>query len=201
MPDNSGSSRICREKIPSVTTRSASRATPWSRTGPGSRRSRRHVRPALGHPLGAGAGGDPARFQHDDFLVSEPRLIEQRQRHSRGLAGAGRCHQHGGVVVGERPREIVEHRVDRKGAVEAAGHEFIRCVNYSLSLHLREEGRGHGLIELSCPSIHVFTYRSENKTFRKQDVDGRDKHGHHETSHGLTRINSVVRTRGRRSHR
>ena len=51
------------------------------------------------HPLGAGARRDPPRLQHDDLLVAEPRRVEQRQRHPRGLAGAGRRHQHRGVVA------------------------------------------------------------------------------------------------------
>jgi len=51
----------------------------------------------LRHALGAGAGRDPARLQHDDLLCLEPGFVEQRQRHPRGLSGAGRRHQHGGV--------------------------------------------------------------------------------------------------------
>ena len=34
-----------------------------------------------------------------DLFVLRPRLVEQHQRHARGLAGAGRRHQHGGIVV------------------------------------------------------------------------------------------------------
>ncbi len=62
----------------------------------------------FGHPFGAGAGRDPARLQHHNFPVLQPRRIEQRQRHPRGLARAGRRHQHGGVVLRERARELVE---------------------------------------------------------------------------------------------
>ena len=53
----------------------------------------------LRHPLGAGARRDPPRLQHDDLLAARPGRIEQRQRHPRGLAGAGRRHQHRGVVA------------------------------------------------------------------------------------------------------
>ncbi len=73
------------------------------------------------HPFGAGAGRDPPRLQHDDLLAVQPGRIEQRQRHPRGLAGAGRRHQDGGVVGRERAPEFIEHRVDRKWGVEAAG--------------------------------------------------------------------------------
>ena len=73
------------------------------------------------HPLRAGARRDPPRLQHDDLLALEPGRIEQRQRHPRGLAGAGRRHQHRGVIIRERARQLVEHGVDREGRVEAAG--------------------------------------------------------------------------------
>ena len=75
----------------------------------------------LRHALGAGAGRDPARLQHDDLLAPQPRRIEQRQRHPRGLAGAGRRHQHRGVVVRERAGQLVQHGVDRERGVEAGG--------------------------------------------------------------------------------
>ena len=75
----------------------------------------------LRHPLGAGAGRDPARLQHDDLLGPKPRRVEQRQRHPRGLAGAGRRHQHRGIVVRERAGQLVQHGVDRERGVEAAG--------------------------------------------------------------------------------
>src|SRR6202035_466177 len=55
---------------------------------------------------------------HDDLPVLEPRLVEQRQRHPRGLAGAGRRHQHRGVMAVERARQFIEHGVDRERGVE-----------------------------------------------------------------------------------
>ena len=72
----------------------------------------------LGHPLGTGACSDAARLQHDDLFAFGPRRVEQRQRHARGLAGAGRRDQHGGVVAIERAVELVEHGVDRQRAIE-----------------------------------------------------------------------------------
>ena len=75
----------------------------------------------LRHPLGAGAGRDPPRLQHDDLLALQPRRVEQRQRHPRGLAGAGRRHQHRGVVARERAGQLVQHGVDRERGVEGAG--------------------------------------------------------------------------------
>ena len=50
------------------------------------------------HALGRRARGEPARLQHQDFPVRRPGLVEQHQRHARGLAGARRRDQHGGVV-------------------------------------------------------------------------------------------------------
>ncbi|MHC2191482.1 hypothetical protein ACVJF1_004115 [Bradyrhizobium diazoefficiens] len=75
----------------------------------------------FGHAIGAGARRDAPRLQHDDLLALGPGRIEQRQRHARGLAGAGRGHQHGRIVCLERARQIVEHGIDREGRVEAAG--------------------------------------------------------------------------------
>ena len=76
---------------------------------------------SLRHALGAGAGRDPPRLQHDDFFALRPRRIKQRQRHPCGLAGAGRRHQHGGVAARKRALQFVKYRVDRKGRVESAG--------------------------------------------------------------------------------
>ena len=52
------------------------------------------------------------------FLFFAQELIEQRQRHPRRLARAGRRDQNGGVAVMKRARQFVEYRVDRKGGVE-----------------------------------------------------------------------------------
>ncbi len=73
------------------------------------------------HPLGAGARRDPPRFQHDDLFAPGPGRIEQRKRHPRGLASAGRRDQHRRVVAVERLRQIVQHGVDGKRRVESAG--------------------------------------------------------------------------------
>ncbi len=80
----------------------------------------------LGHAIGAGARRDAPRLQHDDLFAFGPGRIQQRQRHPRGLAGAGRRHQHGGGMRLQRAREVVEHGIDREGRVEAAGQRIIR---------------------------------------------------------------------------
>ena len=48
----------------------------------------------LGHAARGGAGGEPARLEQQDPAAAEPGRVEQRQRHQRRLAGAGRRHQH-----------------------------------------------------------------------------------------------------------
>ncbi len=55
----------------------------------------------VGHPASRGAGGQSARFEHHDALTVEPRLIEERQRDQRRLAGAGRCHEDGTASFGQ----------------------------------------------------------------------------------------------------
>ena len=137
----------------------------------------------LRHALGAGAGRDPPRLQHDDLPVAEPRRIEQRQRHPRGLAGAGRRHQHRGVVARERARQFVEHRVDRKGRVEAAGQGL--CINSS------------------SPAKCAGRSTSSLGVTERQDVDGRTS----PAMRGIVMAASAqsltpaARPRARRSHR
>ena len=71
-----------------------------------------------GHAGGGGARRQPSRLQHQDFLTSRPRLVEQHQRHARGLAGARRRHQHGGVVRAQRRGQPRQRVVDGKRCVE-----------------------------------------------------------------------------------
>ncbi len=87
----------------------------------------------LRHPFGTGAGRDPPRLQHDDFLGSDPWCIQQRQRHPRGLARPRRRYQYGSSMARECAGEFVQHRVDWKRGVEAAGQ-------YLYSVITREGG-------------------------------------------------------------
>ena len=73
-----------------------------------------------GHPLGARPRGDPSRFQHDDAPAGEPRRVEQRQRHARGLARAGRRDQDRGIARGKRAGQRVENGIDRQRRGEGA---------------------------------------------------------------------------------
>ena len=101
---------------------------------------------SLRHPLGAGAGRDPPRLQHDDFAAAKPRLVEQRQRHPRGLARAGRSHQYRGIVAGKRARQLGDYGVYRKRCAETAGQNLTELV-----------------VPGVMPGIHVVHSR-ENKT-------------------------------------
>ena len=67
-----------------------------------------------GHALGRTARGEPPGFQQDDFLGAEPRFVEQSQRHPRGLAGAGRGHEHGGGSPGQGRAQGGKGGLDRK---------------------------------------------------------------------------------------
>ena len=90
----------------------------------------------LRHALGAGARRDPPRLEHEDLLARQPRLVQQRQRHARGLAGAGRRDQDGGIGFLQRAGELVEHVVDRQRRIELRS-----CAAYPLA---RIGGRGGG---------------------------------------------------------
>ena len=109
----------------------------------------------LCHPLGAGAGGDPPRLQHDDFPVCSPWRVEQRQWHPRGLAGAGRRHQHGGVAARKRDRQPVQHRVDRERRLEAAGQISHQIVMPGLKREAR--------LRADVPGIHVFLNKQKTR--------------------------------------
>ncbi len=96
------------------------------------------------HPLGAGAGCDAPRLQHDDLFALQPRRIEQSQRHTRGLAGARRRHQHRGVAGVQRASTAhrAQHRwagmYRRFGSNQASsrcsrGHTNLRCHTRSVS--------------------------------------------------------------------
>ncbi len=65
-------------------------------------------------PFGSGARGDPARFEDDDLAAIAPRLIEQRQRHARRLAGAGRRNEDAGSVRAERIAHVTKNGIDRQ---------------------------------------------------------------------------------------
>ena len=63
-----------------------------------------------GHTRGGGARGEAARLQHDDLARFRERLVEQRERNPRRLAGAGRGDQHGASSWRARPRQAREAR-------------------------------------------------------------------------------------------
>ncbi len=74
-----------------------------------------------GHAAGGHAGGDAARFQHK-HLTTEP--CEQRGRHARGFAGAGRSLQHKAGVLLQAGLELRQNEIDRERRF-ADGHESI----------------------------------------------------------------------------
>ena len=78
----------------------------------------------LRHAGGGAAGGEPARLQHDQLAalaaILGPGLVQQGERHARGLAGAGRGDEHRVRPRAQGGGQIVENGVDRQGCVEAA---------------------------------------------------------------------------------
>ena len=67
-----------------------------------------------GHARGHGARGQPARLEHHDPPSCKPRFVEQRQRHLRGLARAGRRFQHQPRVVLQRRTDLGQQGMDRE---------------------------------------------------------------------------------------
>ena len=120
-PGSSGS--CCRRRVstPSVTHLDrASSGRCGARRGSGSRRARRpSVAGEVGHPPGRGAGGQPARLEHHDAPVAEPRLVEQGERDDRRLAGARRRGDDG-PAARRRARRAASSRtstIGRSGSV------------------------------------------------------------------------------------
>jgi hypothetical protein len=67
-----------------------------------------------GHEFGGSTRGDASWFEHQDLAAAEPRGIEQRRRHLRRLAGAGRRFEHEPRMHFERALQRIEQRSDRK---------------------------------------------------------------------------------------
>ena len=55
-----------------------------------------------GHPLRSGAGGEPARLEHDDALTIHPGFVDQHQRSEGRLASARWGDEDGRTMVCQR---------------------------------------------------------------------------------------------------
>ena len=66
------------------------------------------------HALGDRARGQAARFEHHDPAVAAPRRVEQRERHHRALAGAGRRLEHDLAALGQRAGQFGQRVGDRQ---------------------------------------------------------------------------------------
>ena len=71
------------------------------------------------HPLSRHARRDPARLKQEDAPRC-PRLIGERERGARRLAGAGRRGEYGAVPCGQRRSQRGQRRIDR----QRGGHHF-----------------------------------------------------------------------------
>ncbi len=68
-----------------------------------------------GHAAGGGAGGQAARLQHHHAAGPGNPGVQQRRRHARRLAGAGRGAHHHGRPAPQGRDHIGKHRIDRQG--------------------------------------------------------------------------------------
>ena len=73
-----------------------------------------------GHAVRGRAGGEAARLEHDELAALDPGLVEERERHPRGLAGPGRRDEHRVRARAQPRREIAEDGVDGERGVEGA---------------------------------------------------------------------------------
>jgi len=71
----------------------------------------------LGHAGGDGAGGDAARFEHEDAAAAHERFVEQGEGEGGALAGAGRCLQQDERRLGEACAQLGQGGGDREGRI------------------------------------------------------------------------------------
>ena len=114
-PSSIGSSSTSRVKMPSVMiSMRVLRETFEPKPHPQADRLADAFAERMRHPLCRRAGGKPARFQNQDTAACGPRLFGKNERHPRGLAGAGRRDQNGGVALAQRFSEFRQRNVDRE---------------------------------------------------------------------------------------
>ena len=102
MPSSIGSSRTSRVKIPSVMISMRVRSRNFgAEAHPQPHRIADALAKRLRHPFGGGAGGEPARLQHQDPPPLRPFLAGEHERHPRGFARARRGDQHGCVFAAQ----------------------------------------------------------------------------------------------------
>ncbi len=70
--------------------------------------------PRCRHAPCRGARGQPARFEHEDLLAGQPRLVEQRQGHTRRLARARRRLQYQIAPLAQRGLDFRDDGFDGK---------------------------------------------------------------------------------------
>ncbi|MNP18243.1 hypothetical protein D3C76_1107160 [compost metagenome] len=66
-----------------------------------------------GQPFGCRPRRQAPRFEHENGLPGQPRLVQQRQRHAGGLAGAGGRFEHGFVAFFQGLAQSGQHGIDR----------------------------------------------------------------------------------------
>ena len=80
-----------------------------------------------GHAGGGGTSGKTTRLEQYEAFAVGPRLVEERQRRARRLAGARRRNEHSARMAGERCAKRAEHIVDRQR--RGVGHpRFLRSL-------------------------------------------------------------------------
>jgi hypothetical protein len=73
-----------------------------------------------GHAVGGGPRGEPARLEHDQLALPDPGFVEERERHPRGLARAGRRDEHRVRARAQGSRELRQDLIDRERRLEGA---------------------------------------------------------------------------------
>ena len=118
-PSSAGSSRIMRVNTPSVTTSMRVRGRDLrAEAHPEADGLADRLAERLRHALRRGAGGEAARFQHDDLAARHPRLVEQYERDARRLARARRRDEHRARSLAQPGGQVAQDGIDGKRLIE-----------------------------------------------------------------------------------
>ena len=87
----------------------------------------------LGDATRSRARGQATRLEHHDLLPFGKLRVEERRRHARGLARAGRSAQHGAVVGAQGRDEVGKDGVDReRGEAHGVGARWCEASSISI---------------------------------------------------------------------
>ena len=84
-------------------------------------------------------GGDPARFQHQDFPAAQKGGVQKRGRHHRALARSGSGAENRTAAVFQSARQIVQNGFDGQAGIQAHARTSRRSVSMTSTARPRRK--------------------------------------------------------------